>query len=68
MRFRTGERSSSAMGTGVCFAGFPKSLDVVVHELMHGVTDDTAGLLYEGQSGALSESISDLFACVVEQC
>ncbi|OJI80468.1 hypothetical protein ASPTUDRAFT_78527 [Aspergillus tubingensis CBS 134.48] len=43
------------------------ALDVVVHELMHGVTDHTAGLLYEGQSGALSESISDVFACVVEQ-
>lgn len=34
---------------------------------MHGVTDHTAGLVYEGQSGALSESISDVFACVVEQ-
>ncbi|GLA43187.1 translation initiation factor 3 subunit b [Aspergillus niger] len=65
--FWNGQEIIFGDGDGVYFAGFPKSLDVVVHELMHGVTDHTAGLLYEGQSGALSESISDVFACVIEQ-
>ncbi|GKZ38491.1 translation initiation factor 3 subunit b [Aspergillus brasiliensis] len=65
--FWNGQEIIFGDGDGVYFAGFPKSLDVVVHELMHGVTDHTAGLLYEGQSGALSESISDVFACVVAQ-
>ncbi|RAK89282.1 thermolysin metallopeptidase [Aspergillus costaricaensis CBS 115574] len=65
--FWNGQEIIFGDGDGVYFTGFPKSLDVVVHELMHGVTDHTAGLLYEGQSGALSESISDVFACVVEQ-
>ena len=39
----------------------PRSLDVIGHELTHGVTEHTAGLLYQGQSGALNESISDVF-------
>ncbi|RKH67125.1 M4 family metallopeptidase [Corallococcus llansteffanensis] len=36
--------------------------DIVVHELTHGVTDYTSDLVYSGQSGALNESLSDIFA------
>jgi Zn-dependent metalloprotease len=43
------------------------ALDVVAHEMMHGVTQHTAGLVYEGQSGALNESFSDVVAAAVEQ-
>ncbi|WP_394825714.1 M4 family metallopeptidase [Pendulispora albinea] len=43
------------------------SLDVVAHEMMHGVTQHTANLLYSGQSGALNESYSDVFAALVER-
>jgi Zn-dependent metalloprotease len=43
------------------------SLDVVAHEITHGVTQFMAGLVYEGESGALNESISDIFATCVEQ-
>jgi len=36
------------------------ALDVVTHELSHGVTDYTSGLIYQGESGALNESFSDM--------
>src|SRR6185436_15390547 len=40
-------------------------LDVIAHELMHGVTKRTAGLIYQGQSGALNESFSDIFGVLI---
>jgi Zn-dependent metalloprotease len=54
-------------GDGVLFTDFTKSLDVIAHELTHGVTEFTAGLEYRGQSGALNESISDVFGSLVKQ-
>ena len=42
-------------------------LDVVGHEMFHGVTDMTARLEYANQSGALNESISDVFGIQVKQ-
>ncbi|HET8988370.1 MAG TPA: protealysin inhibitor emfourin [Humibacillus sp.] len=54
-------------GDGVIFERFTGSLDVIGHELAHGVTEHTAGLLYQGQSGALNESISDVFGVLVKQ-
>lgn len=42
------------------------ALDVVAHELTHGVTDFTSGLIYENESGALNESFSDMMAIAVE--
>lgn len=44
-----------------------RSLDVIAHELTHGVTQYTAKLDYYGQSGALNESISDVFGSLVRQ-
>ena len=41
-------------------------LDIVAHEITHGVTNYTANLVYEKESGALNESISDIFAACVE--
>jgi Zn-dependent metalloprotease len=49
------------------FTDFTKSLDVIAHELTHGVTEHTAGLEYHNQSGALNESISDVFGSLVKQ-
>ena len=43
------------------------SLDVAGHEMMHGVTQHTAGLIYAGESGALNESYSDVFGALVER-
>jgi Zn-dependent metalloprotease len=42
------------------------ALDVVAHELTHGVTDRTSQLQYQNHSGALNESISDIFGYLVE--
>jgi Zn-dependent metalloprotease len=40
-------------------------LDVVAHEMFHGVTDNTSRLEYQTQSGALNESYSDIFGVIV---
>lgn len=40
-------------------------LEVVAHELCHGVTQHTAELEYQGESGALNESLSDIFGVIV---
>ncbi|WP_406454987.1 M4 family metallopeptidase [Streptomyces sp. NBC_00876] len=42
------------------------SLDVAAHEMSHGVTSNTAGLVYSGESGGLNEATSDIFATAVE--
>jgi Zn-dependent metalloprotease len=54
-------------GDGRMFTDFTKSLDVIGHELTHGVTEFTAGLEYHNQPGALNESISDVFGSLVKQ-
>lgn len=54
-------------GDGVLFTDFTKSLDVIGHELAHGVTEFTAGLAYHNESGALNESVSDVFGSLVKQ-
>ncbi len=54
-------------GDGEVFNRFTASLSVIGHELAHGVTQYTAGLVYQGQSGALNESVSDVFGALVEQ-
>ncbi|MGB9890536.1 MAG: M4 family metallopeptidase [Anaerolineae bacterium] len=41
---------------------FARAFDVVAHELTHGVTQETADLIYEHQPGALNESFSDVMA------
>lgn len=42
------------------------SLDVAGHEMTHGVTSRTAGLIYSGESGGLNESMSDIMGNMVE--
>ena len=54
-------------GDGVIFQRFTKCLDVIGHELTHGVTQYEAALDYQGQSGALNESMSDVFGILVKQ-
>jgi Zn-dependent metalloprotease len=51
---------------GRIFRPLALGLDVVGHELTHGVTDHTAQLIYEGQSGALNESYSDVFGALID--
>lgn len=54
-------------GDGQMLTDTTKGLDVVGHELTHGVTQHEANLTYSGQSGALNESISDVFGSLVKQ-
>ena len=54
-------------GDGRIFGDFTGSLDVIGHELAHGVTEYTANLEYHVQSGALNESLSDVFGSLVKQ-
>ena len=54
-------------GDGEIFLSFTKALDVVAHELTHGITEREAGLVYYNQSGALNESVSDVFGVMVAQ-
>jgi Zn-dependent metalloprotease len=54
-------------GDGRIFTDFTRSLDVIAHELTHGVTEHTAGLEYHNQSGALNESLSDVMGSLVKQ-
>lgn len=42
------------------------TLDICGHEMQHGITSRTAGLVYSGESGALNESWSDVFGVLVE--
>jgi len=67
--FWNGRQMVYGDGDGKTFVGFASALDVVAHELTHGVTQYTVpgGLVYEDQSGALNESISDVFGSVVKQ-
>jgi Zn-dependent metalloprotease len=49
------------------FNRFTIAIDVIGHELTHGVTQFEANLTYRNQSGALNESISDVFGSLVKQ-
>ena len=49
------------------FNRFTIALDVIGHELTHGVTQYEANLAYWDQSGALNESLSDVFGSLVKQ-
>lgn len=54
-------------GDGQMLTQTTKGIDVIGHELTHGVTQYTLGLVYQGQSGALNESISDCMGSLVMQ-
>lgn len=47
-------------------APLAKSLDVAGHEMSHGVIQNTANLVYQGQSGALNESFADAFGVLID--
>lgn len=65
--FWNGERMVFGDGDGEIFGRFTASLEVIGHELTHGVTESTAGLIYQGQPGALNEHVSDVFGVLVKQ-
>ncbi|MEO7234815.1 MAG: M4 family metallopeptidase [Lapillicoccus sp.] len=65
--FWDGKQMVFGDGDGTYFNDFTSSVDVIGHELTHGVTQFTAGLTYVAQSGALNESLSDCFGSMVKQ-
>jgi Zn-dependent metalloprotease len=65
--FWNGERMVFGDGDVIIFNRFTSSVDVIGHELTHGVTGSEVNLTYQGQSGALNESISDVFGSLVKQ-
>jgi Zn-dependent metalloprotease len=54
-------------GDGMIFKDFTNSNDFIGHELTHGVTQYTAGLIYTDEPGALNESMSDAFGSMFRQ-
>lgn len=65
--FFDGEQMVFGDGDGEIFLDFTVAIDVIAHELAHGLTQYTANLNYYGQSGALNESVSDVFGSLVKQ-
>ncbi|MCC4604734.1 M4 family metallopeptidase [Xanthomonas campestris] len=65
--FWNGEQMVFGDGDGEVFNRFTTALDVIGHELTHGVIERTANLIYQGQSGALNESVSDVFGILIKQ-
>lgn len=49
------------------FKRFTAAIDIIGHELTHGVTQYEANLVYRNQAGALNESFSDVFGSLVKQ-
>ena len=62
-----GTRIICGDGDGVIYNRFTRSLDIIAHELGHGVVQYTANLPYSKQSGALNESFADAFGSMVKQ-
>ncbi|MCQ4325235.1 peptidase M4 family protein [Stutzerimonas stutzeri] len=65
--FWNGEQMVFGDGDGELFQRFTRSLDVIAHELTHGLIESEAALVYFNQSGALNESISDVFGVLTKQ-
>jgi Zn-dependent metalloprotease len=65
--FWNGEQMAYGDGDGMIFQRFTRSLDVVGHELTHGVQSFTSNLTYFAQSGALNEHFADVFGILVRQ-
>jgi bacillolysin len=50
----------------LAFKPLAGGLDVAGHEMTHGVVQNTAGLKYQGESGAINESMADIFGCMMD--
>jgi Zn-dependent metalloprotease len=65
--FWNGNQMIFGAGDGDLFNRFTISVDVIGHELTHGVTQYESNLRYIAQPGALNESLSDVFGSLVKQ-
>nr|WP_316639386.1 M4 family metallopeptidase [uncultured Roseateles sp.] len=65
--FWNGQQMAYGDGDGQLFIRFTKSLDVVGHELTHGVVSHECNLEYQDESGALNEHFADVFGMLIRQ-
>jgi Zn-dependent metalloprotease len=65
--FWDGRRMVYGDGDGIVFSSFTGDIDIIGHELTHGVMENEANLDYENQAGALNESFSDIFGIMIKQ-
>lgn len=65
--FWDGQQMTYGDGDGRIFNSFTSVIDVIGHEISHGVTERTAGLVYRDQPGALNEHFSDVFGSLIKQ-
>ena len=65
--FWNGSQMVYGSGDGKIFRRFTRAIDIVAHELTHGVTDFEASLVYRDLPGALNEHMSDVFGSMVKQ-
>ncbi len=65
--FWNGNQMVYGDGDGRLFNRFTIAVDVIGHELTHGVVQFEAGLIYQNESGALNESFADVFGSLVKQ-
>ncbi len=65
--FWDGDEMTYGDGDGKEFKDFASAIDVVAHELAHGITQFLANLEYQSQSGALNEHFSDVFGTIIKQ-
>jgi len=65
--FWDGQRMVFGDGDGELFNRFTIAVDVIGHELTHGVVEDEGPLAYFYESGALNESMADVFGIMIKQ-
>jgi Zn-dependent metalloprotease len=65
--FWDGDQMICGDGNGRLFNRFTIAIDVIAHELTHGIIQYEAGLAYENEPGALNESFADVFGTLVKQ-
>ena len=65
--FWNGAQMAYGDGDGTAFVRFTKALDVVGHELTHGVVSNSADLVYQDEPGALNEHFADVFGTLIKQ-
>ena len=65
--FWDGTKMTYGDGDGTTFVPLSQDADVVAHELTHGVTSNESNLIYSNESGALNESLSDVFGSEVDR-
>ena len=65
--FWNGRQMVYGDGDGELFQRFTKALDVIGHELSHGIIQFEADLIYQDEPGALNESFADVFGSLVKQ-